>query len=76
MTLSTLRPPGPLVAYLPEAAPEALAEYLVAFANSDGGTIVIGLDEKGRVVGRVYAEELEGVLRSAERLCRPSHSMQ
>jgi ATP-dependent DNA helicase RecG len=59
------------VAYLPEAAPEALAEYLVAFANSDGGTVVIGLDEKGRVVGRVYAEELEGVLRSAERLCRP-----
>ena len=59
------------MAYLPEAAPEALAEYLVAFANSDGGTIVIGLDEKGRVVGRVYAEELEGVLRSAERLCRP-----
>jgi ATP-dependent DNA helicase RecG len=71
MTLSSLRPPGPLVAYLPEAAPDALAEHLVAFANSDGGTIVIGLDDKGRLVGNVYAEELEGLLRAAERMCRP-----
>ncbi|MGH2521521.1 MAG: ATP-binding protein [Anaerolineales bacterium] len=71
MTLPTLRPPGPLVAYLPDANPEHLAEYLIAFANSDGGTIVIGLDEKGRTLNRVYAEELEGVLKSAERLCRP-----
>jgi ATP-dependent DNA helicase RecG len=72
MTLSSLRPPGPLVAYLSEAAPEALAEYLVAFANTDGGTIVVGLDDKGRPVGSVYAEELEGVLRAAARLCRPA----
>lgn len=72
MTLSSLRPPGPLVAYLPDVAPEVLAEYLVAFANADGGTIVVGLDHKGRAVGSVYAEELEGVLRSAERLCRPA----
>ena len=72
MTLSSLRPPGPLVAYLSEAAPEVLAEHLVAFANSDGGTIVIGLDDRGRAVGSVYAEELEGVLRAAERMCRPA----
>ena len=65
MTLSSLRPPGPLVAYLSEATPEVLAEYLVAFANTDGGTIVMGLDDKGRAVGNVYAEELEGVLRAA-----------
>ncbi len=71
MPRSLLRPPGPLVAYLPTAAPELLAEYLVAFANTDGGTVVIGLDERGRPVGSVYAEELEGVLRAAERLCRP-----
>ncbi|MBF8282253.1 MAG: hypothetical protein HW378_1168 [Anaerolineales bacterium] len=73
MTLPSLRrPPGPLVAYLPDASPEHLAEYLVAFANSDGGTIIIGLDERGRTVNRVYAEELEGVLKAAERLCRPA----
>src|SRR5438067_11631792 len=72
MTLSSLRPPGPLVAYLSEATPEVLAEYLVAFANTDGGTIVVGLDDKGRAVGNVYAEELEGVLRAAARQCRPA----
>src|SRR5712692_6534007 len=72
MSLSSLRPPGPMVAYLPEAAPDVLAEYLVAFANTDGGTIVVGLDDKGRAVGSVYAEELEGVLRAAVRQCRPS----
>ncbi len=73
MTLPSLRrPPGPLVAYLSDASPEHLAEYLVAFANSDGGTIIIGLDEQGRTINRVYAEELEGALKAAERLCRPA----
>ena len=68
---SPLRPPGLLTAYLPDAVPERLAECLVAFANSDGGTVIVGLDEKGQAVQRVYAEELEGALKSAERLCRP-----
>jgi ATP-dependent DNA helicase RecG len=72
MTLASLhRPPGPLVAYLPDTDPERLAEYLIAFANSDGGAIVIGLDERGRALNRVYAEELEGALKAAVRLCRP-----
>ncbi len=72
MTLPSLRrPPGPLTAYLPDADPEVLAEHLVAFANSDGGAILVGLDERGRVIHPVYAEELEGALKAAERLCRP-----
>src|SRR5512144_2403441 len=70
--MPSLRPPGPLVAYLPAADPERLAEHLVAFANADGGTIVIGRDERGRALLRVYPEELESVLRAAERLCRPA----
>lgn len=69
--MATLRPPGPSVAYLPQADAERLAEHLVAFANGEGGTVIIGLDERGRPLGRVYAEELEGTLRAAERLCRP-----
>lgn len=68
---SPLRPSGALTAYLPEADPGVMAEHLVAFANSDGGTIIIGLDEQGRVVNPVYAEDLEGALKAAERLCRP-----
>ncbi len=69
--MTTLRPPGPLVAYLPEARPEAIAEHLVAFANADGGSLVLGLDDAGRPAARVYAEELEAALRAAQRLCRP-----
>ena len=67
----SLRPPGPLVAYLPDTQPALLAEFLVAFANSDGGTVVVGLDEKGRAPGPVFAEDIEATLRAAERLCRP-----
>lgn len=71
MTMSSLlQPPGPLVAYLPRAEPEPLAEHLVAFANSDGGTIVLGVDGHGRPTG-VFGEEAEQVLLAAERLCRP-----
>lgn len=67
----TPRPPGPLVAYLPTTATEPLAECLVAFANTDGGAVLIGIDEKGRVLTGVHPEELEGALKAAERLCRP-----
>ena len=45
--------PGARVAILPEADGDLLAETLVAFANSDGGTIFLGLDENGRPTGRV-----------------------
>lgn len=71
MAFNSPRPPGPLVAYLPTAAAEPLAECLVAFANTDGGSIIIGVDEKGRVQNGVYPEELESALKAAERLCRP-----
>lgn len=63
--------PGPSVAYLGQPDPQLLAEHLVAFANSDGGTIILGLEPNGRRAGGVYAEELEQSLRAAERLCRP-----
>ncbi len=37
----TQRPAGQLLAYLPQPDPDALAELLVAFANSEGGTVVM-----------------------------------
>ena len=38
--------PGQRLAFLPNADVESLAECLVAFANGDGGLIVLGLDEQ------------------------------
>jgi ATP-dependent DNA helicase RecG len=64
--------PGQLVEYLPDLDIDALAETLVAFANGDGGTIVVGLDEHGKPTGRVYPEDVESALRRAEALCRPA----
>jgi ATP-dependent DNA helicase RecG len=64
--------PGQLVEYLPDLDLDALAETLVAFANGDGGTIVVGLDEHGKPTGRVYPEDVESALRRAESLCRPA----
>ncbi len=63
--------PGQLVEYLPDLDVERLAMTLVAFANGDGGTIVLGVDANGRPNGSVYPEDVEGVLRRAEMHCRP-----
>ncbi len=65
------RRPGQMLAFVVEPDAQLLAETLVAFANSDGGTILIGVDEGGRATGRVYADEVEVALRSAARECRP-----
>lgn len=63
--------PGPLLEYLPEPDAEAMAETLVAFANSDGGTIVAGVDARGRPTGTAYPDELEEALLAATTRCRP-----
>ncbi len=65
------RRPGQLWAFMPEPEADLLAETLVAFANSDGGTIVIGVEKTGRATGRVYADEVEVALRAAAQECRP-----
>jgi ATP-dependent DNA helicase RecG len=65
------RKPGSRLAFLPDAEPELLAEHLVAFANGDGGTIVLGLDDNGQRQEVMWEEEAEGALRAAARLCNP-----
>jgi len=63
--------PGQLIEFMPEPEAEALAETLIAFANADGGTIYLGVEPGGKVRGDVFPEEVEGVLGSAQRMCRP-----
>lgn len=57
--------------FLPEADPERLAETLIAFANADGGTIYIGVEAGGRVLGVPSAQEVEEAYTLAQRKCRP-----
>jgi ATP-dependent DNA helicase RecG len=65
------RHPGQMLAFVSEPEAELLAETLVAFANSDGGTILIGVNEKGKLTGQVYEDEVEVALQAAVRECRP-----
>ena len=60
-----------LLALMAEPDAELLAETLVAFANADGGTIIVGADDSGRITGQVYADEVELALQSAIQNCRP-----
>lgn len=63
--------PSQRLAFLPLADPTLLAECLVAFANGDGGTIVLGLDENGHITEPIWEEEAEAALRAGALLCRP-----
>ena len=69
------QPPPPAarrqLAFVPEGKPERIAETLVAFANGEGGTLVLGVDADGRPGDLYTEEEASDALRAAERLCRP-----
>ena len=73
MQLDTLirRGPGPQTEFMPEPDQQRLAETLVAFANGDGGTIVIGMAPDGTVADQLLADEMESALRLALTACRP-----
>ena len=63
--------PGQLLECLLDADVKRLAEAMVAFANGDGGTVLVGVDETGRPTGRIFPEDVDGALRAAELQCRP-----
>lgn len=60
-----------VLALLPDLDLTAIAETLVAFANSDGGTIVLGYDERGKGTAHVEPEDVENALRVAVGQTRP-----
>jgi predicted HTH transcriptional regulator len=55
------------------------ARSLVAFANTSGGRLLIGVKDNGNVCGVRPEEELHMIIRSAEEFCQPpvhfSHSV-
>lgn len=65
------RGPGQTVAFIPRPEARLLAETMVAFANADGGTILLGVDENGAIVDYLTDEDVEGQLVQAMVMCRP-----
>lgn len=70
-TITGLQKPGQHWAYFPDGRPEAIAETLVAFANGEGGSLVLGLDADGKLGSIFTDDEAADLLRKAERMCRP-----
>jgi ATP-dependent DNA helicase RecG len=62
---------GQLLEFMPQPEAEMLADTLVAFANADGGTILIGLGTAGTLAEEVEPEHLEALLLRAQEMCRP-----
>ena len=53
--------------------PEKIIREVVAFANSSGGHLFVGVDDDGKVSGLKYPEDEEYILTKAIReLCKPS----
>ncbi|MGB3181479.1 MAG: ATP-binding protein [Cyclobacteriaceae bacterium] len=54
------------------AYPEKILKEVVAFANTEGGLLLIGVDDNGTIPGLKFAEEEMYVLdRAITRYCRP-----
>ena len=63
--------PGQQLAYFAGGDAQELAETLVALANADGGTVVLGVDHEG-TRGTISTEDDAGdMLQAALRYCRP-----
>jgi ATP-dependent DNA helicase RecG len=51
---------------------KVIAEYVAAFANADGGTLILGAEDDGTPTGHSYTDEaVEGFVATLERRLRP-----
>ncbi len=65
------RGPGQTVALMSNPEADLLAETMIAFANADGGTIFLGVNEQGRAIDYTLGEDVENSLVQALARCRP-----
>jgi len=63
---------GPRLAFLAKPDAKHIAEMLVSFANTDGGTLVMGLHDDGKTGDKLEPDALTKSLRDADTLCSPS----
>jgi ATP-dependent DNA helicase RecG len=63
--------PGPRLSFLEQPDSAKIAEALVAFANTEGGTLVVGIGEDGEPTGRFDTELLAKALKDADALTSP-----
>jgi len=55
------------------AYPEKIVRELIAFANTEGGTLLVGVDDDGTIPGTKYPEEEAHVIHEAlKQFCRPT----
>jgi ATP-dependent DNA helicase RecG len=65
------RGPGQSIEFIAHPEARLLAETMVAFANTDGGTILLGVNTRGQVVDYLTDDDVEGQLLRAMVMCRP-----
>ncbi len=63
--------PGLQLEFSPELEPRVIVETAVAFANSEGGQIVVGANANGRVMAGLQAEDADEMVRLAMVDVRP-----
>lgn len=52
--------------------PEKIVREMIAFANTSGGTVLIGVDDNGTIAGLKYPDEDSHVIQQALKNCRPA----
>ncbi len=53
------------------SSPAKIARTIVSFANTDGGMIVVGIDDQGEIIGIDVPQEKFMLIKAAKRFCDP-----